>query len=148
MCVEPTVNRWKKMFSDGRQWTRDLPWPVQTHKVVTEKLIMDFDITTKSIRRQHICDIANEFNVSISDVYILLPLFWSKKKFLANGYPACCLNTQKTANEPMFSSLVAATAFCCTQWHRMKSDVTISNRKGSNVFIPWLHDIALRGQKL
>ncbi|GFT58543.1 hypothetical protein TNCV_1250191 [Trichonephila clavipes] len=40
---KPTVTRLVKMFSNGQQKTRDLPWSGQAHKVVTEKLIMHID---------------------------------------------------------------------------------------------------------
>lgn len=60
-CVsKPTVTRWARMFSDGRQETTDSPRPGQAHKVVTEKLITDIDTAIKGNRRRNIRDVASE----------------------------------------------------------------------------------------
>ncbi|GFT41854.1 hypothetical protein TNCV_1667131 [Trichonephila clavipes] len=65
---KPTVTRLARMFSDCRQETRDLPWPGQAHKVVTEKLIMHIDTAIKGNRHRYIRDVTHEFNVPIGYV--------------------------------------------------------------------------------
>ncbi|GFX74180.1 hypothetical protein TNCV_2912131 [Trichonephila clavipes] len=71
------------MFSDGRQQTRNLPRPGQTHKVVKEKLIMHIDTEIERNRHRNIRDVTNESNVSIGSV--LNWFHYQQSLFFADG---------------------------------------------------------------
>ncbi|GFX85137.1 hypothetical protein TNCV_1646841 [Trichonephila clavipes] len=68
-CVSKSkLMRLARMFSDGRQETRDLLRPSQALLVVTKKLILHIDTAIKENLHRNIHDVANGFIVSISSV--------------------------------------------------------------------------------
>ena len=90
---KPTVMRWARMFSGGRQETTDLKWPSQALEVVAEKLITNIDTAIKRNRHRKIWDVSNESNVSIITAHNIVTDIQKYQRY--NGRTACSLNTSR-----------------------------------------------------
>lgn len=95
-CVsKTTVVDWAKMFREGRELMTDLPRPGQAHIVATKKAIDEMDAAIRVNRRRSLRSLAQEFDVSLGTVQMVVRKQLNYRKVCSQWVPRLLTDRHK-----------------------------------------------------